>query len=469
MKTAPHSTAQRAACAAMVLLFGVQTLPVAAQIQAGQNLPDMGSLADTALTREQEQEISLNVIEQIRRAGMLVTDPEINEYVADVGRRLAFRAQDGEHQFDFFVVKDPSINAFALPGGYIGVHTGLIEATTNESELAGVLAHEVAHVTQQHISRQIQAMRGTGIMSMAMLVGALLVGGLLGGGSDMMQGALMASQGMAMQQRINFTRAHEHEADRIGIGTLYAADFDPRGLPSFFETMSRKESLASAAIPEILRTHPVGVNRIAEARGRIAPHMMRQVDSSLNYYLARAQARLLGSGSPEEALRRFRSQPLTETAADAGKFYGEALALIEAGQPDEALLVLRNLLGEYPNSIPLQIAAARSSAAAGNPAEARRAFEDALGAVSGQYQPGPSVRGSAHRGGPGPARPATSNRVSDRRQAQRRDHAVARPGQRGIRPGGRCALLHGRVRTDAPQPQWRAYPIAACPESRRTG
>ena len=383
MKTAPHSTAQRAACTVFLVLFGLQTFPAAAQGQVGQNLPDMGSLADTALSREQEQEISLNVIEQIRRAGMLVTDPEINEYVADVGRRLAFRAQDGDYQFHFFVVKDPSINAFALPGGYIGVHTGLIEATANESELAGVLAHEVAHVTQQHISRQLQAMRGTGIMSMAMLVGALLVGGLLGGGSDMMQGALMASQGMAMQQRINFTRAHEHEADRIGIGTLYAADFDPRGLPSFFETMSRKESLASAAIPEILRTHPVGVNRIAEARGRIATHMMRQVDSSLNYYLARAQARLLGSGSPEEALRRFRSQPLTETAANAGKFYGEALALIEAGQPDEALLVLRNLLADYPNSIPLRIAAARSSAAAGNSAEARREFEDALGLFPG--------------------------------------------------------------------------------------
>ena len=383
MKTAPHSTAQRAACAVLLLLFGSQTLPAAAQSQAGQNLPDMGSLADTALTREQEQEISLNVIEQIRRAGMLVTDPEINEYVTDVGRRLAYRAQDGDHRFHFFVVKNPSINAFALPGGYIGVHTGLIEATDNESELAGVLAHEVAHVTQQHISRQIQAMRGTGIMSTAMLIGALVVGGLLGGGGDMMQGALMASQGMAMQQRINFTRAHEYEADRIGIGTLYAADFDPRGLPSFFETMSRKESLSSAAVPEFLRTHPVSVNRIAEARGRIAPHMMRQVGSSLNYYLTRAQARLLGSGSPEEALRKFRSQPLQETAADAGKFYGEALALIEAGLPGEALEILRNLRAGYPNSIPLRIAAARAGAAAGNLANARREFEDALALFPG--------------------------------------------------------------------------------------
>ena len=378
------SPARRGACAALAVLMCAQALPGAAQTRAGGDLPDMGSLADTVLTREQEREIALGVIEQIRRAGKLVTDPEINEYVGNIGARLAYRAQDGEHRFHFFVVKDPSINAFALPGGYIGVHTGLIEATANESELAGVLAHEVAHVTQQHISRQIQAMRGTGIMSMAMLVGALLVGSLLGGGSDVVSGALMASQGMAAQQRINFTRAHEYEADRIGIGTLHAADFDPRGLPSFFETMARRESLASAAVPEILRTHPVSVNRIAEARSRIAPHMARTVESSLGYYLARAQALLLGSGSPEEALRRFRSQPPGEAAlAATGRSYGEALALIAVGRPGQALEILQKLGAEHPDSIPLRIAAARAGAAAGNFARARRAFEDALALFPG--------------------------------------------------------------------------------------
>ncbi len=378
MSIRPHPGAQRAACAALALLLGAQSLTAGAQIGQDQNLPDMGSLADSVLTSAEEREIALSLIEQIRRAGKLVTDPEINEYVSDVGKRLAYRAQNGDHRFHFFVVQDSSINAFALPGGYIGVHTGLIEATANESELAGVLAHEIAHVTQQHISRQIQAMRGTGMMSMAMLVGALLVGGLLGGGSDLIQGALMASQGMGMQQRINFTRAHEHEADRIGIGTLSAAGFDPRGLPSFFETMSRKESLAAAAIPEILRTHPVSVNRIAEARGRITPQMMREVESGLNYYLARAQARLLGSENPELALRHFRSQPLTETPGDVGKFYGEGLALLASGQPAKAQNVLRTLLKEHPDSIPLRIAEARAAAAAGNVAEARRSFEDAL-------------------------------------------------------------------------------------------
>ena len=373
-----HSIAQRAACAALALLLSAQTLPAGAQVGQSQELPDMGSLADSVLTSAEEHEIALNVVEQIRRAGKLVTDPEINEYISDVGKRLAYRAQNGDHRFHFFVVQDPSINAFALPGGFIGVHTGLIEATANESELAGVLAHEIAHVTQQHISRQIQAMRGTSIMSVAALVGALLVGGLLGGGGDMMQGALMASQGMALQQRINFTRAHEYEADRIGIGTLSEAGFDPRGLPSFFETMSRKESLASAAIPEILRTHPVSVNRIAEARGRISPQMMREADSSLNYYLAQAQARLLNSGNPQLALRRFRAQPVTETPGDIGKFYGEGLALLEDGQPAQAREVLRTLLNEHPHSIPLRIAEARAAVAAGNAPGARRAFEDAL-------------------------------------------------------------------------------------------
>ena len=384
MNAIPPSAGKRVAGATLILLLAVQTLPAGAQMRSGPELPDMGSPADTVLTPEQEREIALSVIEQIRRAGKLVTDPEINEYVANVGQRLAYRAQSEGHRFHFFVVNDASINAFALPGGYIGVHTGLIEATANESELAGVLAHEIAHVTQRHISRQFQAMRGTGLMSMAMMVGALLVGSLLGGdGSDLMQGSLMAGSAMAQQRQINFTRAHEYEADRIGIGTLYAAEFDPRGLPSFFETMSRRESLASAAIPEILRTHPVGVNRIAEARNRITPGMKRDVESSLSYYLARAQARLLGSRSPEEALRRFRSEPLKETQADVGRFYGEGLALLAIGRPDEAAATLENLRAEYPNSIPIRIAAARAQAAAGNRMDARRAFEESLALFPG--------------------------------------------------------------------------------------
>ena len=378
----------RAASAALMLAFTVQTLPAGAQVRGGAELPDMGSAADTVLTREQEREIALSVIEQFRNAGRLVTDPEINEYVANLGRRLSYRAQNGDHQFHFFVVKAPSINAFALPGGFIGVHTGLLEATANESELAGVLAHEIAHVTQNHISRQIQAMRGTSIMTMATMLAALLVGGLMGGGGDFMQGALMAGTGLAQQQQINFTRAHEHEADRIGIGTLYAAGFDPRGLPSFFETMSRAESLSVKAIPEILRTHPVNVNRIAEARARIAPDMIRNVDNSLNYYLARAQAQLLGSESPDEALRAFRSRPLTETEADVGRFYGQGLALLGMGRADEARSVLNNLLADYPDSIPLRIAVARASAAAGETRSARRIFEDALALFPGNISLG---------------------------------------------------------------------------------
>ena len=450
-----------------MLALTLQTLPVGAQMQGGAELPDMGSPADTVLTREQERTIALSVIEQFRSAGRLVTDPEINEYVSNLGRRLAYRAQNGDHQFHFFVVKAQSINAFALPGGYIGVHTGLIDATANESELAGVLAHEIAHVTQNHISRQIQAMRGTSIMTMATMLAALLVGGLMGGGGDFMQGALMAGTGMAQQQQINFTRAHEHEADRIGIGTLYPPPVRSPRPASFFETMSRTESLSVKAIPEILRTHPVNVNRMAEARARITPDMTRNVDNSLSYYLTRAQARLLGSDSPEEAMRQFRSQSLTETEADVGRFYGQGLALLDMGRADEAMAVLNNLLADYPDSIPLRIAVARAHAVAGDGRTARRMFEEALALFPGNPSLGTPLRGGPARRGTGAARPRTADGLSAGRQARTRDHAAAGPGQRRIGPDGRCALLHGRVPAHAPQPEWRAHPATARPQGRR--
>ena len=269
-----------------------------------------------------------------------------------------------------------------MPGGYIGVHTGLIDATANESELAGVLAHEIAHVTQNHISRQIQAMRGTSIMTMATMLAALLVGGLMGGGGDFMQGALMAGTGMAQQQQINFTRAHEHEADRIGIGTLYAAGFDPRGLPSFFETMSARNRFPPGPSPKFFartrKRHPHCRGALANCARHVAQR--RQQPQLLP---GPAQARLLGSDSPEEAMRQFRSQPLTETEEDVGRFYGQGLALLGMGRADEAIAVLNNLLADHPDSSPLRIAVARAHAVAGDGRTARRVFEEALALFPG--------------------------------------------------------------------------------------
>ena len=178
-------------------------------------------------------------MQQIRTSGRLIEDPQITEYINDIGHRISAQSNDGDYKFTFFVINDPNINAFALPGGYIGVHTGLLEATRSEDELAGVLSHEVAHVTQRHIARAIHANSRQSILTTAIMLGAILVGAASGGaGGDAMQGAIAVAQGTAAQQQINFTRNNEYEADRIGISALVEAGFDPQGMASFFEVIS---------------------------------------------------------------------------------------------------------------------------------------------------------------------------------------------------------------------------------------
>ena len=145
-------------------------------------------------------------------------------------------------RFPFFFVRDDTINAFALPGGFIGVNYGLVLATRNEAQLAGVLAHEIAHVTQRHIARRVRSQGRASIATMAAILAAILVGAATGSGDAAMGGIAMA-QGAAMQQQINFTRANENEADRVGMGFLAAAGFDPYGMPDFFETMGRRTQL----------------------------------------------------------------------------------------------------------------------------------------------------------------------------------------------------------------------------------
>src|SRR5690606_6183983 len=183
-------------------------------------------------------------------------DPEVTEYIRALGLRLSSQAHDGSQRFNFFMVRDTSINAFALPGGFIGVNAGLMLETQQESELAGVLAHEVAHVTQRHIARSLAAQSRNSLVSTAAMLAAILLGAAAGGGDAAMAG-VAAAQSLAIQQQISFTRSNESEADRVGLGILARAGFDPNGMPAFFETMARRAGTSEMNIPEMLRTHPV--------------------------------------------------------------------------------------------------------------------------------------------------------------------------------------------------------------------
>jgi len=220
-----------ASLAALVVL-----LPGRAAAQsAAADLPDIGSGANSTLTLNDEYQIGRMVVRNLRDQGLILEDPEVTDYIQALGSRIAAQIPESEQRFTFFVVREAGVNAFALPGGFIGINYGLITATNNESQLASVLAHEIAHVTQRHIARAIQAQGRNSIASTAAMLAAILVG-MTTGSPDAVQAGIAIAQGTMAQQRINFTRANEYEADRIGIGFLAAAGFDPNAMPDFFET-----------------------------------------------------------------------------------------------------------------------------------------------------------------------------------------------------------------------------------------
>lgn len=304
-------------------------------------LPDMGSPADAMLSKNDEAQIGRMIMQQIRNSGVVVEDPLINEYISEIGHRIAAQTNDGDHNFTFFVVDDPNINAFALPGGYIGVHTGLIEATRNEDELAGVMAHEVAHVTQRHIARAIHANSRQSILNTALMLGAIILGATSGSG-EVMEGAIAASQGLAIQQRINFTRSNEYEADRIGIAALADAGYDPHGMASFFEVMSRQQPASpEMRAPEFLRTHPVTTARISEARSRARQYPKKLSDDSTSYGVARVRIQVQRFDTAEEAVAWFERRDY-ENQTDVER-YGRAIAYQRAGRHFEAARIFEEL------------------------------------------------------------------------------------------------------------------------------
>jgi beta-barrel assembly-enhancing protease len=339
-------------------------------------LPDFGSPADAALSRSREAQLGRSVMLQLRNAGVVAEDPQLTEYIGSLGSKLASRANDdGDYTFNFFVVNDDRINAFALPGGFIGVNSGLILASDNESELAGVLAHEVSHVTQRHIARSLYDSQRTSIMSMAAMLAAILLGAASDSSGDVMQGAIGASQGLAIQRQINFTRANEHEADRVGIEVLAGAGFDPSAMASFFDKLSKRYGGSTQNVPELLQTHPVSVERVAEARSRARQLPQVEHEDSPAYALAKARLQVLNAPTPEAALAIFRDRTSSGSAADR---YGLALASMRMALNDDAGQLFRGLAAEFPTVIAFKIGEAEALMASGLTEQAMKVYSESV-------------------------------------------------------------------------------------------
>jgi beta-barrel assembly-enhancing protease len=355
------------------------SLPALAQPQKSSQdqLPEMGTAAQEALSLEDESQIGRMVMRNLREAGMVLDDPEVHEYIQSLGLRLSSLAQDGNRNFNFFVVRDPAINAFAMPGGYIGIHSGLMLETRNESELAGVLAHEVAHVTQRHIARGLEAQSRANMMTTAAMLAAILIGAT-GGSSDVTMGAITAAQNVAAQAGINFTRENEYEADRIGIGVLASAGFDPNAMPAFFDTMFRRTQLGPDRVPELLRTHPVTSNRIAESKDRALQYPPVSPKESLSYALMKERIRVLlvtRNGDPRDYYRALGDN---EADLSLAQTYGRGLSHLYGNEADKAVVTFIRLRQQYPEVMAFHTALGQAQLATGRTQDALGTLEHAL-------------------------------------------------------------------------------------------
>ncbi|MEW5892589.1 MAG: M48 family metalloprotease [Pseudomonadota bacterium] len=344
----------RAIAVALLLTYPVQAA----------ELPDLGESARTGFTAAQEARLGREIMRQIRADRDYLDDPELSEYLNALGNRLAAASEDPGRRFEFFVVRDASINAFALPGGYIGVHTGLIAATRSESELAGVLAHEIAHVTQNHIARIVSVQNNALLPTLAALAVAILAAR---SNSQVSQAAIASAQAYSVQTQLDFTREHEREADRVGFQTLSRSGLDPSGMATFFERLQTQTRFYENNAPSYLRTHPLNFERIADMQHRLQGLPYQQVPDSLEYRLLRTkiQAR---QGEANEAVKRFASQSFQDEQEEAVRRYGLALALLRSNQAERAAAELQAMprkLGQSPIVLNLaaEVAFARGRAA----------------------------------------------------------------------------------------------------------
>lgn len=313
---------KRLARGVLAFLFMLAALSMPVMSSAQQNLPDMGEPADSALSPLEEQQLGAQFMRQIRARVPMVRDVQLEEYIQSLGMRLALASgKTGNAGFNFFIIDDEQINAFAIPGGYVGVNSGLIEVMKYEEQLAGVLAHEVAHVTQRHHARAFATGNRASLSAAAAVLAAILIGQA---SPEAGQAALAAGLAATQQSSINFTRSNEIEADRIGIEILANAQYDASAMAESFSILRRRNSLnTSAGQLEYLRTHPLDNNRIAEAADRASGLRNQERVDQIDFHLFKARLAVLTTSDTGQLMRTATAHYRRE--ADAGSAYSLAL------------------------------------------------------------------------------------------------------------------------------------------------
>lgn len=383
-------------------------------------LPDIGSSAAAIASPQELQDYGAAMLQELRAYEMVLDDPLLNDYINSLGYRLVASSDRPGVPFTFFIMRSTDINAFAAPGGYVAANAGLITAMQNEDELAGVLAHEISHVQQQHILRAFEDQKKMSIPIMLGMLGVMIAAS--GRTDDATPAALVAGTSLMQQRQINFTRSDEAEADRIGIQTLASAGFDPMAMAGAFQTLQKMMRVNGIDIPEFLLDHPLDTRRIAEAKARAAqledkatairkknqdslsavlsnsgllpplgsgttPASGTKPDSNRGeayFKLMRERVRVLSTTSAP-SLRGYyadnlRDNPTFDTPANR---YGYALALIRSHQPELAVKEMSKLVADQPGSPVLRLGLAKAEDQSGNRTGALKIYEQLSGDFPG--------------------------------------------------------------------------------------
>lgn len=339
-------------------------------------LPDLGDSSSTTLSSKDEMALGRQVMQEIRADPAYFNDPESVDFVNSVGHRLLAVSDDlgDQHHFEFFILEDPTLNAFALPGGFIGVHTALIEAAENESELASVLAHEISHVTQHHIARAMEDQNKNLPLSLAAMAAALLAAR---NSPDGAMGGVVGAQAGMIQAQLNNSRENEREADRLGIRRLLKSDYDPKAMASFFVKLGRYGRFYEG-MPASLQTHPLTTERLAEIQDRLQSIPYRQVQDGPDFALI--QARILALiGTPHEAMESFDGKDLdANRPEDLPLLYGKAVALERNSRFDEAATLLTSVRQKSPPNALFDSLRAQIALDSGHPHQAIAEYQRGL-------------------------------------------------------------------------------------------
>lgn len=327
-----------------VLLSALCTLPL---LCFAEGLPDLGDASQSLISPQQEREIGEQTMFEIRADNSYLDDAEINDYLNQIGYRLASNSNEPGLGFEFFAINDNAINAFSLPGGFICVNTGLILLTQSESELASVLGHEISHATQHHVIRMIAGQKIDSLASMASLAVAILAAR---SNPDLSQAAIVGAQAGSIQRQLNFTRENEQEADRLGLAVLQKSGFDVHAMPIFLERMQRATRIVDGNVPSYLRTHPVTSERVADIANRVQNVPYRLVEDSLSFHLVRAKIQSMQK-TPQEAVAFFTDAVDAQKGNPTAQRYGLVLALLRNNQPQRAaqeFVPLQGLVTQNP-------------------------------------------------------------------------------------------------------------------------